>query len=148
MRGFEVVSYYKDKDIIIPRRSTKNSAGYDFFVAKHTLIKSKEIVLVETGIKAYMEDDEVLQIYARSSLSIKKGLMLPNSVGIIDSDYYNNDKNEGHIFISMYNFSNQDVLLKKGEKFAQGIFVKYLISENEIEPNDTRKGGFGSTDNE
>ena len=143
-RGFEKVS--KFECAIIPKRSTKKSAGYDFHIIEKTTINPGEVVLTMTGIKSYMLDDEVLKIYPRSSLAVKKGVQLANSVGIIDADYYNNKNNEGHIMIPLYNFSSEKVTLEKEEKIAQGIFVKFLEADNEDLIIKTRSGGFGSTD--
>ncbi|MGD9761247.1 MAG: dUTP diphosphatase [Candidatus Izemoplasmatales bacterium] len=146
VRGFEVVKKYLNQDISLPERKTKASAGYDISCAKDTVIKSQSFFFVATGIKAYMPEDEVLQIYPRSSLSFKKQLVLLNSVGIIDSDYYNNPDNEGEIMLIMYNYGQDDVLLKKGERIAQGIFIKYSTVDNDFN-NITRLGGLGSTGN-
>ena len=140
-RGFECVSGY---DVELPKRATKKSAGYDFCTIEDIQLNPGEIKLIKTGIKAYMEDDEVLKIFPRSSLSLKK-ITLPNNVGIIDSDYYNNSKNEGHIFIPLYNFSDEMFEIKKGDKIAQGIFEKFLVIDNEEEIENERNGGFGST---
>lgn len=145
MRRFEIVTEFKNANITLPERATKASAGYDFAVAKDTLIKAGEIVKVPTGIKACFPETEFLMLVARSSLPIKKTLMLPNGVGIIDADYFGNSLNEGHIMVLLYNFGTQDVLLKKGEKIAQGIFMKYEKTKesNNFKP---RTGGFGSSD--
>lgn len=142
MRGFEKVTGFDDA--IIPKRATMYSAGYDFSAYEDVVINENEIVLVKTGIKAFMEEDEVLKIYPRSSLPIKKGLTLANNVGIIDSDYYNNTNNEGHIMIMLRNFTSKPVQILKGERIAQGIFLKYLTTYND-EVNSQRDGGFGST---
>ena len=98
-RGFEVVSVYKAASIHLPERKTGASTGYDFASAADVDIASGECALVPTGVKAYMQKDEVLLIYIRSSTALKKHLMLMNSVGVIDADYYGNMENEGHIFI-------------------------------------------------
>jgi dUTP pyrophosphatase len=145
-RGFEVVSKYKNLDIVLPERKTKGSAGYDLSCAIDLIIKSKTIEFVPTGLKAYMQSDEVLQVFPRSSLSFKKHLVKLNSVGIIDSDYYNNPDNEGEIMLILYNFGEQDVLISKGERVAQGVFSKYLTVDGENN-NIKRLGGFGSTGN-
>ncbi len=144
MRGFEVISKYKGEYVNIPTRKTASSAGYDIEVIKDYIIMPKSVCLVETGLKAYMGDDEVLKIYVRSSLAMKKGIMLANNVGIIDSDYYNNPDNEGHIMIMLYNFSNEEVIIKKYDRVAQGIFEKYLKTDNDNSLVE-RLGGFGST---
>ena len=91
-----------------------------------------------------MESDEVLKIYVRSSMPMKKNITLANNVGIIDSDYYENPDNDGHIMIQVMNFGNEDVLIKKDERIAQGIFLKYLLADDDNTTN-SRFGGFGST---
>ena len=144
MRGFKVVKGFENSNIILPKRQTKNSAGYDFYVASDTVIKAHSIALIPTGIKAYMESDEVLNIYVRSSMPMKKGLTLANNVGVIDSDYYENPDNDGHIMIQVMNFTDNDILVKKDERIAQGIFMKYLLADNDDTKNE-RLGGFGST---
>lgn len=147
MRGFEKAKGFEELNIEIPKRSTKKSAGYDFALIEETRIPAGKIVWGKTGLKAFMKDDEVLFLYPRSSLARKRGLMLSNNVGVVDSDYYNNPDNDGHIMISLYNFTNEDVLLPKGERVAQGIFQKYLTTTNEEEITSERQGGFGSTGN-
>ncbi|PKL77831.1 MAG: deoxyuridine 5'-triphosphate nucleotidohydrolase [Ignavibacteriae bacterium HGW-Ignavibacteriae-4] len=145
-RGFEVVKKYQNAQISLPERKTKGSAGYDISCAVDIIVKKKTFEFVPTGIKAYMLEDEVLEVYPRSSLSFKKKLVKLNSVGIIDSDYYNNPDNEGEIMLILYNYGDEDVLIKKGERIAQGIFMKYLT----VDSDDTkvkRLGGFGSTGN-
>lgn len=165
-RGFEIVTKYADQNINLPARSTKNAAGYDFYAAEDKVIPSivssldKEAlqqnpdlinnvkpVLVSTGIKSYMNANEYLQLVVRSSAPIKLHLVMPNAVGIVDADYYNNESNEGEIFFQFLNFGTEDVIIKKGDKIGQGIFLPYLLADND---NDTEKeeriGGFGSTD--
>ncbi len=144
MRGFKIAKGYP-KNILLPQRSTKKSAGYDFSICEDILIEPKSIVQAKTGIKAYMADDEVLKIYPRSSLPIKFGCTIPNNVGVIDSDYYGNEKNDGAIFIQLYNFTDTAVELKKGTRVAQGIFVKYFKTDDDNDSNQVRRGGFGST---
>ena len=145
-RGFEIVSKYHDQDILLPIRKTEGSAGYDIACALDTVIKKNNFAFVPTGIKAYMPQDEVLEVYPRSSLGFKKHLLLLNSVGVIDSDYYNNPDNEGEIMLILYNFGSEDIQLNKGERIAQGIFKKYLVADNDNN-NDLRVGGLGSTGN-
>ncbi|MBI9009873.1 MAG: dUTP diphosphatase [Tenericutes bacterium] len=145
-RGFEVVSKYIKANLELPKRKTSGSAGYDFESAVTIEIEPKKIAFVTTGIKAFMPEDEVLQMYPRSSLSFKKKLVKANSVGIIDSDYYNNEDNEGEIMLILFNFGEETVLIKKGERIAQGIFMKYLTVDNS-ETTVKRLGGFGSTGN-
>lgn len=143
MRGFNVANGYTN--IKLPNRKTKASAGYDFYVATPVTIHPQEKVLVETGVKAYMADDEVLKIYLRSSTAKTLTLQMPNHVGIIDADYYENETNDGAIFILVYNYGLNPITLEKDHRIAQGIFEKYLISDQEIKPSRPRFGGFGST---
>ena len=147
-RGFEIAKGWEEKDIHLPKRSTAFSAGYDIEAAEDTVIppfKDEKVpTLVKTGIKAYMMDDEVLYLYNRSSNPKKKGLVLANSVGVIDKDYYGNVDNDGHIMVAFYNVRDEEVLIKKGEKIAQCIFQKYLTVDND-DATGKRIGGFGST---
>lgn len=156
MRKFEVISInqfnkdFKDidtnyEDIIIPKRSTKFSAGYDFYMPYDLTIKKDEVVLIPTGIKAMLNSDEFLGIYIRSSLGFKYNLRMCNQVGIIDSDYYNNTSNEGHIFVKLKNEGDNDIILKKYDRYVQGIIQKYYIVDNEKEIEDIRVGGIGSS---
>lgn len=143
-RGFEVVSQYSTCDIKLPSRKTALSAGYDITIAQDVTLDPGKVVLVPTGIKAYMEPDEYLGIHIRSGLSIKHGLSLINGQGIIDADYYNNQENEGHILIAVFNHGLESVFLSKGTRLAQGIFYKYLKTDNDC-ADSIRSGGFGST---
>ncbi len=129
----------------LPKRSTKHSAGYDFEVLKDFKIKPGEILKIPTGIKANMNHDEVLMIFIRSSLGFKNNLRMCNQVGIIDSDYYNNEDNEGHIFVCIQNEGTEVKEFKQGDKIVQGIFTKFLTVDNEEEINNNRQGGIGST---
>ena len=144
VRGFERVSGF-DK-AIIPARKTTGSCGYDIHIysATPTTIKPHESKVFCTGIKAYMPSDEFLAIYIRSSIGIKKNLMLKNSVCIIDEDFYNNKENEGHIIIALYNYGDEPVTLEPFERVAQGVFQKYGVVDND-NANQTRTGGIGST---
>ncbi|AGL90231.1 DeoxyUTP pyrophosphatase [Candidatus Phytoplasma australiense] len=144
-RFFEKITLYQTENINLPQRQTEKSGGYDFEAAQNIEIKPQTVQLVPTGIKAFFSENETLLIYARSSLALKKQLMMANGVGVVDSDYYNNLQNEGHIFIPLYNFSSQTVKIEKGERIAQGIFQPFLLSTNEEKPSFLRKGGFGST---
>lgn len=144
-RGFEICQGFEAYEVNLPKRQTYYSAGYDIESIEEVAIKPQEVKLIKTGLKAYMQEDEVLKIYIRSSIPKNKGLMLANNVGIIDSDYYNNEDNDGHILIPLYNFSNQVVIINKGEKIAQGIFEKYLVTDDDNPIKQIRKGGFGSS---
>lgn len=143
-RGFEVISSYADEGIHIPERKTSGSSGYDLEASDDCIIWPHVVTAVPTGLKAYMMDDEYLSIFIRSSLAFKDGLMLANNTGIIDSDYYNNPDNEGHIMVGLYNTSDKPVSIKKGDRIAQGIFMKYLTCDNDCSGGQ-RTGGFGST---
>lgn len=155
-RGFEKVTeirFVKDTkltkieydDLMCPRRGTKYSAGYDFYAPTDFKIESGEIKKIPTGIKVYMLEDEYLAILDRSSAGFKYNIRLCNQVGIIDSDYYGNKKNEGHIFIALQNEGTETWEVKKGEAFAQGIFMKYLVTDDDEPINEKRVGGIGST---
>ena len=117
-RGFEVAKGFEDKNINLPVRKTKYSAGYDIEAAEDIVIPKfvpgVNPTLIPTGIKAYMEDDEVLYLYNRSSNPKKKGLILANSVGVIDKDYYGNPDNDGHIMFAFFNIKDEDITIKKG----------------------------------
>lgn len=148
-RGFEVITEYKDKGINLPIRKTKYSAGYDVEAAEDIIIPAYQFgikpTLIPTGLKAYCEKDEYYLLVNRSS-GPKKGLIMANSIGIIDSDYYNNESNEGHFYFQYFNFSGQDLEIKKGDIIGQVIFQKYL-TVNDDQAEGVRSGGFGSTDN-
>ncbi len=145
MRGFEKAKGFENLSFELPKRSTLHSAGYDIAIIEDMEIKPGEIKSGITGIKAFMMDDEVLKMYPRSSLPRNYHLTIPNNVGIIDKDYYGNDLNDGAICVTLHNFGNKTVFLKKGERVAQGIFHKYLISPHEEQVTTVRNGGFGST---
>ena len=141
----EEISSAVYNDLKLPKRATKGSAGYDFYAPEDIVLNPGETIKIPTGIRCKMEDGWVLKIYPRSGLGFKFRLQLNNTVGIIDSDYYNSD-NEGHIMIKVTNDSNEGktVNVKKGDGFAQGIFVEYGITfDDDVE--DERNGGFGST---
>jgi dUTP pyrophosphatase len=145
-RGFEIVSAYQNLGIHLPIRSTKHAAGYDFSAAETISLQPREIKLIPTGIKAYMQKGEVLYLYDRSSNPRKKGLVLINSVGVIDGDYYENSENEGHIFAQMKNITDKVVEIFKGERIVQGVFAPFLLADDDSTEN-VRVCGFGSTGN-
>ena len=150
MRKFELVKRLKGrKDLKLPERSTAKSAGYDFFAIEDVEVPPYKIgdspTMIATGIKAKMEDDEYLMLVNRSSNPKKKKLVIPNSLGIIDADYYNNEDNDGEMFFGFYNLSRETILITKGEKLGQGIFQKFLKVE-EDSATAKRRGGIGSTD--
>lgn len=144
MRKFEICLGYENCDVQLPVRATKRSAGYDLRSIENYTLQPNERHVFKTGLKACMDDDDVLYIFIRSSMAIKKGVRLSNSVGVIDSDYYSNKDNDGHIMVSLYNFSNEEVEIKKGDRIAQCIFMKYLLTDDDISTKQ-RTGGFGST---
>lgn len=175
-RGFAVVKKYANANLSLPSRSTEHAAGYDFLAAEDfTLpsiwrlpflkvlwqIRHNDVIattddeqaskiikplLIPTGIKAYMGDDEYLMIANRSSNPLKRHLILPNGVGIIDADYVDNPKNEGEIFIQMINLGLHDMTIKKGERIGQGIFMPFLVTDDDQKQiKKTRQGGFGSS---
>ena len=177
---FELISEFTNEDLI-PKRATEGSAGYDFIVARDTVVPSyfkgvqniseyglikdrylfeldevKEVTkkfnfkptLVPTGVKAYIPKDQYLQLSVRSSCPLKNWLILANGVGIIDSDYYNNPDNEGHIYFQIINLFPQDILLREGDRIGQGVFLNYKTTEEDTTfewTNAKRTGGFGST---
>ena len=148
LRGFEVAKGFEDKQINLPERKTKYSAGYDIEAAEDVVIpsfkKGMNPTLVKTGLKAYMQEDEVMLLYNRSSNPKKKGLIMANSVGVIDKDYYGNPDNDGHFMFAFYNIKEEDIEIKKGDCIGQAIFQKYYtVDEDNAEGK--REGGFGST---
>lgn len=132
----------------LPERSTKNSAGYDFINPEDIVIPAYKLgdkpTLVPTGVKVNMPDNEFLMLVNRSSNPKKKNLVIPNSLGIIDADYYNNPDNEGEMIFAFYNLGTQNILIRAGEKLGQGIFMKYEITDDD-NAEGNRTGGFGST---
>ena len=148
IRGFEIAKGFEDKNINLPVRKTKYAAGYDFEAAEDTIVpsfkKGMKPTLIKTGIKAYMQNDEVLILANRSSNPGKKGLILANSIGVIDKDYYGNEDNDGHIMFAFFNVKDEDIEIKKGDCIGQGIFQKYLVTDDDVAAGE-RTGGFGST---
>ncbi|MTV82372.1 dUTP diphosphatase [Secundilactobacillus folii] len=174
-RGFEIVSSYRNADLRLPYRTTQRAAGYDFesavdftvpsiwkldflkilwairhqesldSVAQAKAQKALKPFLIPTGIKAYMGPDEVLILANRSSNPLKRSLVIPNGIGVIDADYYNNENNEGEIFMQVLNFGLADAKIKKGDRIGQGIFMPFLKADDERAPQQERQGGFGSS---
>lgn len=148
MRKFEKVERLKNINFKLPERKTKGSAGYDFECLEDVYIPPYKLgdnpTLVPTGVKCLMEDDEFLMLVNRSSNPKKKKLVIPNSMGIIDADYYNNPDNEGEMMFAFYNLSTEPILIEKGYALGQGIFIKYgKTYDDKVEMQ--RVGGFGST---
>ena len=150
LRGFEIAKGFENKGINLPERKTKYSAAYDIEAAEDIVVpsfkKGMKPVLVPTGLKAYMQEDEVLYLMAKSSGFSKKGIILSNCVGVVDGDYYGNESNDGHIMFSMINLKDEDLYIKKGDAIGQALFSKYLVTDNDVTEG-IRKGGFGSTGN-
>ena len=121
MRGFEVISKYKDAGIELPVRKTAASAGYDLAAAEDVELLPGKVTIIPTGLKAYMEPDEYLGLHVRSGFAIRNAISCINNVGIVDSDYYNNPNNEGEIFFQVINLSPYDIILQKGDTIGQGI---------------------------
>lgn len=175
LRGFQVVSKKADQNINLPKRQTLQAAGYDFESSEDFVLPSiwklkfvkiikgllhnielsdddyldannaLKPVLVPTGIKAYMPENEFLMLVNRSSGPLKRRLILPNGVGIVDADYFDNEGNEGEIFFQLINYGVKDLVIKKGERIGQGIFMPFLTADDEEQPLSDRTGGFGST---
>ena len=156
MRKFEKISFEQFKkdvsdditlydSIELPKRSTMKSAGYDIKSIEDGIIKPGEAKSFKTGLKVIMNDDEVLYIYSRSSQGYKYNVSLANSVGVIDSDFYNNPSNEGHFQVRLINLGDKDYIVNIGDRIAQGVFMKYLTVDDEEEIKSERKGGLGST---
>src|SRR5574344_131541 len=157
MRKFEKISFKQFKidvkddlnlynEYCKPSRNTRNSAGYDFYAIEKYVIHPNQLLLIPTGIKVSMNHDEMLILVVRSSMGFKYNVRMCNQLGIIESDYYNNESNEGHMFIKLQNHGDKDYVINKGDKYIQGIFTKFLIVDDEDEIKETRKGGLGSTD--
>ena len=146
IRGFEKITKSAEVDFPMPERKTELSAGYDFCLPEEVTLEPGKLQLVPTGVKAYMQPGEWLGMHIRSSMAVKKRLMLVNNVGIIDADYYNNADNEGHIMLALLNMGGEAVVLPKGERVAQGIFYNYLTADGDDKvAKAVRGGGFGST---
>jgi dUTP pyrophosphatase len=146
---FEVVrddcrKFPKDT-IILPTRKTENSAGYDFYSNESAFVKPNEMHIFWTDVKVELDTDKYLQCSVRSSLAIQ-GLILANGVGIVDSDYYSNESNDGNIGIMLRNLGNNYVKIAKGDRIAQGVILKYhTIEEQLVKKMNVRIGGLGST---
>ena len=151
-RYFEKISFEQfKKDInddkslydeyILPIRKTKSSAGYDFIAINDFTIKPGEIIKVPTGYKAKFMEDEVLLLVVRSSMGFKYNVRMCNQVGVIDSDFYNNIDNEGHMWVALQNQGNEDYIIKKGEAYCQGLFIKYLTCGDDVKNERTGWSG-------
>ena len=148
VRGFEIAKGYETCNINLPIRKTKYSAGYDVEALEDVIVPAfkagQKPTLVKTGVKAYMPNDEYLMLCNRSSNPKKKGLVLANGIGVVDSDYYNNEENDGHIMFAFFNIKDEDIEIKKGDCIGQALFQKFYIVDNDNAEGE-RTGGFGST---
>lgn len=147
MRKFEVAKGFEDRGVVLPQRKTAKSAGYDIIALtdEDVYVHPGMSVNLETGVKACMEDDEVMLLFIRSSLGIKQGLTLSNSCAVIDADYYNNPDNDGHFILSIINTGNSVQRIPARSRVAQAVFVKYLTVGDDNATGE-RIGGIGSTD--
>ena len=144
---FELIKDYQDELNLLPTRATKGSAGYDFKAAKDIVVSNVLTdmpVLVPTGVKCKLERDQVLLLFNRSSNATKRGLIIPNGVGVVDSDYYNNHDNEGQIFGLFSCIGQKSYLIHKGDRIMQGIVIDYHVADNDITTG-MHVDGFGST---
>ena len=153
MRKFEKISFDQfKKDVCddkalydsysLPKRDTKCAAGYDFYALFDYTLKPGDIMKVPTAIKVCMEEDDVLFLIDRSSMGFKYNVRMCNQVGVIDADYYNNSNNEGHMWIRIQNEGDKDYVVKKGDAMIQGIFMKYLKTDDDIESDKNRKSDY------
>lgn len=157
LRGFEFISteqvikdFGEDLSLVtepkLPQRGTKASAGYDIYAPYNIILAPNEEINVPTGLKAYMQLGEVLMAFPRSGLGFKYYCRLANTVGVIDQDYYNNPKNEGHMFVKIRNEGDKEMVIKQGDGMCQMIFIPFLLADGDsFENGDIRHGGFGST---
>lgn len=153
-RGFEMISQRQmnkdfetdiEYEIKLPKRSTKESAGYDIFSPVDILLKPNEEIKVPTGLKVHMQKGEALLIFPRSGLGFKYYTRLANTIGVIDSDYINSD-NEGHIWVKLRNEGDKDLFINQGDAFCQAIFMPFLLVDGDnFDDGEDRNGGFGST---
>lgn len=156
-RGFEFVSkeeYQKSnadlpyEDLVLPKRATRESAGYDIISTLNFTLEPSESIVIPTGFKSYMQPGEMLALFPRSGIGFKYEICLANTVGIGDSDYYDAEENEGHYFIKLVNRGKKSWTVKTGDKVGQGIFMPILLADGDsFEFGETRAGGMGSTDN-
>ncbi len=148
MRKFEVVKdefiKYENGNVKLPVRATKHSVCYDFYSPIDYTLKPNETKLIFTNIKAKFEHDEGLFLASTSGLG-KNGIILANGIGIVESDYYGNESNDGNLGFLLHNMGENDYKISVGDKIGQGYFSKFLTVDDEEEIKEVRKGGFGST---
>lgn len=151
MRKFEYVNRFLSNgyetlqpNFSLPVRSTKNSGGYDFFAMEDITLEPHKITYVPTGVKCKMLDDEILILANRSSNPKKKGIILASGINIIDADYYGNPDNDGEISLILQNITDEPVIIKKGDKTVQAVFIKFLKTDDDNSEKE-RVSGIGST---
>lgn len=135
----------QELNVTLPTRADNGSAGYDFYSPIDFTVSPQQTIIIQTGVKVCMESDEVLLCFVRSSIGIKKQCVLANGTGVIDSTYYNNPDNEGNICIALTNIGNTTRTFNKNDRIMQGVFVKYLTTDNDKALSENRTGGIGST---
>ena len=156
MRSFEKISFNQfKKDIVddielynnfnLPKRSTKESAGYDFESLIDYILEPNETIKIPLGIKVKLNPGEALLLIIRSSMGFKYNIRMCNQVGLIDQDYYDNQDNEGHMWIKIKNEGSQPFEIKKHDRICQGIIINYLTIDNEEKIEKERISGIGST---
>lgn len=153
MRGFLFISNEQANidgvdlsSVKLPERATKGSAGYDICATKEFILYPHQDIKIPTGLRACMNQGEVLIIVPRSGLGFKYYCRLANTLGIIDEDYFYAD-NEGHIWVKVRNEGDRPMTIKEGEAFCQAIFLPFLITDyDSFDEGAERHGGFGSTD--
>ncbi len=160
VRGFERISFEqwdKDNEIVpeskevwesvkLPKRATENAAGYDIFSLVDFVLRPNEEIKIPLGIKIYMLSDEFFMIAPRSGMGFKYFIRLANTLGIIDSDFYNNPKTEGHCWAKLRNEGSIPMSVSAGDAIAQGIFQKFLLADGDtLENGNKREGGLGHT---
>lgn len=147
MIKFEVVKeefrQHPNAKIVLPKRATEHSAGYDICTPVDINIWNGRTIMIKTDIKCQMDPDTVMLIFPRSSIGIKHGIILTNTVGVIDSDFFENEENDGNITLALTKLDGGISQFKAGDKIAQAVFVKYQTNGEKVEIQ--RKGGIGST---
>ena len=153
MRDFEKISFEQfKKDVVddidlydeyrLPQRDSNSTAGYDIYLLEDLAIEPNEIKKIPTGIKSFFEKDEVLFLIVRSSMGFIYNIRLCNQVGVIDADYYNNESNEGHMYVALQNEGKEKVVIPQGESIVQGIFLKYLTTQSDRNINIERTSDY------
>lgn len=148
-RGFEIVSpqhrQHPDAEIRLLVRGSRRSAGYDFHTPVAFTLMPRARTVIATDVKAYMQPDEVLSVHTRSSVGIR-AVMITNTVGIVDADFYSNPTNDGNIHIYLHNLGNEPFIAEAGDRIAQGIFTGYLLVDgDDLDSGPERHGGYGHT---